>query len=206
MTCPYCSATVPPRTAICEGCLHVVDDSLLDPPAPVVKVEGPLTDLYAAAQPSASVLQAVDELRSQWRRMKPAERWTVRGAVASLVSLGLPWHWTVESEELIGYVAGGWPVALLALVAALALFARDDERLAPHRGRLGGLAVGVSSLAVLACVLFLRTSFRSDLLRSGGRLHLHVLERPMFGAWLGLCAAVVMLGGALLSWRARPGR
>jgi hypothetical protein len=196
---------VPPRTAICDACLHVVDASLLDVPAaaPEAKTEGPLSSLYAAAQPSADVVRAVEELRGQWRALSGAERGLAYGAFGTLVSLGLPWRWTEASEDVIGFLAGGWPVALLSLLVGVSVFVRDDVRLAPHRHRLGGLAVGLSSLAVLACAVFLRTSFHADLLRSGGRLQMRVLERPLFGAWLGLVLAFVMLLCALLTWRPR---
>jgi hypothetical protein len=182
-----------------------VDDTLLASTAAAPKVDGAFASLYAAAQPSASVVEALGQLRAQWAGMSGAERWTLRGACGLLVSLGLPWRWTLETEDLIGFVAGGWPVALLALVAGLAVLSRNDPRLEALRGRVGALVAGVSSLAVLACAVFLRTAYRADLLRSGGRLQLHVLERPMFGAWLGLAAAVVMLLGALASWRRRGG-
>ncbi len=203
MTCPHCAAKVPAGAPICEGCLHVVDASLLESPAAAreEQAESPVAQLLEAARPSQGVLEAIDELQVQWRALPGPERWTLRAAGATLVVLGLPWSWSAEAFDVIGYFAGGWPVGLLALLVGLSVLARGEPRIEAHRARIAGAAAGLASFAVLTTAVFLRTARHAELLRSGGRLQLRVLEAPAFGAWLGLATTVVMLIGALGVWR-----
>ncbi len=159
--------------------------------------------MLESAAPPAQTAEALEQFVQQFRRLPWSEQLTAGGALALLVSLGLPWVTTQKEGDIIGIVAGAWPIALLAILVAGAVFMRRHPKVQPHRDRLLGLNIGLSLLAVVGSAVFWRSARVDEVFKDGGQLIVKASEEATFGVYLGLAAGGVMLVGALLTWLER---
>lgn len=152
------------------------------------------------AAPSEDTKEAIDEFIADFKSMAMSQKLTVTGAVAVIASLALPWKNTTAGDDMIGLLAGGWFVGLLAILVLVAMFTRRQPRVRKWRLHImQGVAVS-SLLACIACVAYMKSAYESRVVRSVGLLVRENTAWPDFGVYLALVASMLMLGGAIKSF------
>lgn len=170
---------------------------------PAVELRPKRPTLAETAAPPPETAEALDDLFRQFKGMPLSDRLTAGGALALLASLALPWRSTRTAGDIIGLVAGGWPIALMALLVAVAVFLRRHPKLRPHRDHVLLGSALLATFCLLAAVVFWRTAQVDQVLKAGGRLVTHTLEQAQFGVYAGIVSAAVMFLGSVKGYLER---
>ena len=155
------------------------------------------------SEPAAPVLSPGDEARkaasdlgSFFRSLSTSDRWAAGATAALLLMLALPWRWTRQDEEIIGFVAA-WPVLLLGAAALVFVYLRSRKADAAQDRVLRLAQLTASGGAAIFTGLFLPWATQSHALRAVGRSIAITESRPELGAYAGLVCAVAALFAAL---------
>lgn len=214
MVCPGCKSYVPQDAVICDTCNAVLDTDLLGDVqddlspqnaagdrTPPRGVPAPLAP--ALAEPPsgpAPISDPLSDFAAQYRSFTRGERLATIGAGLLLVALGLPWLKTRGDGELIGYFAGMWFVGVLAGLVAVGLLFRRHPRVQPFTTAVVLGEVVASAMALLLSVMFSRSALSVERVWASGKAYAEVISQPLFGVYLGIAAAALMLAGAALTW------
>lgn len=144
--------------------------------------------------------EAVDELVAKFKAAPKSERASLIGVALFLFSLTLPWRGEKDKGELIGLLAGGAPIGLLALVVVAAIVLRHHPSVRPFRDRVLQGSLAASLFAVLASVAYQQSTLQQVVLTVGAKRIKSAVVWPSFGVYVGIVAALVMLGGAVKTW------
>jgi len=149
-----------------------------------------------ASTVSDQARKAASDLGSFFRSLPAADRWAAGASAALLFALALPWRWTRDDEEIIGFVAA-WPVLLLAAAALAFVWLRARKADAAQDRMLRLAQLTASGGAAIFTGLFLPWAAQSHALRSVGHNIAVVESSPQVGAYLGLVCAVAALFAAV---------
>lgn len=152
------------------------------------------------AAPSEDTKEAVDEMLADFKNMAVSQKLTVTGAAVVVASLALPWKNTIDGNDMIGLLGGGWFAGLLAGLVLVTMFARRHPQLQKWRPQLMQGIAGTSLVAIVSCVYFVSSSFEYQTIGSVGRLVHKTTAWPDFGVYVALAASVIMLGGSVKSY------
>ena len=117
-----------------------------------------------------------------------------------LLSLGFPWRWSQADDSTIGFVAGAWPMGMLALYVGVAAYVRRFPKLRPFKSQFVMGMAGAASLALFGCVFYLLNSFARSTIHVAGQQREVWKMTPHIGSAVGTVAALIMFGGALLAF------
>lgn len=151
------------------------------------------------AAPSEDTKEAIDEIIADFKSMALSQKLTVAGAATVVASLALPWKNTIDGDDMIGLLGGGWFVGLLAALVLAAVFTRRHPQVRRWRLQVMQGVAATSLLASIGCLAYLNSASEYRTVRSVGRLVRENTVWPDFGVYLALTASVVMLGGAVKS-------
>jgi hypothetical protein len=177
-----------------------------EPAAPAIYVPEPKKrpTLAETAAPPPETAKALDDLLGDFRNLPMTERVTAGGALGLLVALALPWKNTLKDGDIIGLMADNcWPLPLMALLVTVAIFARRHARVRPYRDYVLQGVVALATFSLLGSLAFWRLVGVEKTLKAGGKLAYVMIESAGFGVYLGIAAAAVMLGGAVLTYLER---
>jgi hypothetical protein len=170
-------------------------------PAPAATNDGAkkkFNDLMenAAAPPEAS--QALDDMVAQFKALPKWDRLTMGAALATLVSMALPWRWAKADGDTIGLFTEAWACALFALFVIGGIVARRHPLARPFRVAILGGSVFFSALGLLSVAGFAQGAEKVKRLhgvKAGPVIEAHA----QFGLYLGAIAVLVMLAGATMT-------
>lgn len=152
-----------------------------------------------AAPPAASA-EAFEDLAAQFRSLPGSEKFSAVGAGLLLLSLALPWRSSTANGEDIGMLTGAAPLVLVPFAMVAVLVLRRHPRLRRWRDTLlqSGAALGL--VAAAGCLVFMRSALVVEKVRAGRQVLTQASSWPAFGVYLGLFAALLLLGGAIKSY------
>jgi len=160
--------------------------------------------LERVAAPPASVNEAVHDLTETFRSFSRGEQFSAGGAMVFLFSLGLPWQWTEADDMTIGLFAGAAGLGLFAAVTCVAPFIRRRAALRPYLEWISVASLSSAAIVLAGTVIFLLRCFDKVTVSMAGKMPKeHWKMYPEAGLFIGLIAAVAMLGGALFTFRDR---
>jgi hypothetical protein len=135
------------------------------------------------------------------RSMMPFDQLTFYGLAGMGVFLLFPWRFTQVEGTEIGAFGGGWPVLILLLLAATALFLRTSDNLRglpPHHLALGQIVA--AALTVVYCAWYFFSAIDNHPYRTLlGTTDLKV-STPQAGVVLCAFAAIAMGTGSVWAW------
>jgi uncharacterized Zn finger protein (UPF0148 family) len=231
VTCPSCNEEVDDGAAICPHCDAVLDAGAFgesEPaPAPQKAAAKPQARKAAAkpgAAPAAAAAAPVAPVLVGRRRRKkveidyspdrilgdtwnviqsllPFDRIALYGCAGMGLALFLPWRFTQAEGQEIGAFGGGWPVAVLLLLAGAALFIRTSDDL---RGMRADLLAGGQFCAALISVAYCTWYYFGAIDNHPYRTLLGTtdlaISSPSIGVELCALCAVVLGAGSLWAW------
>jgi hypothetical protein len=206
--CPNCGSPVTAGAVICDRCNHILDTSFLGDDftgaggaGAAGKGGGTRRSQVPKAPPSAVELgaQAAAEgwadLLQTWRGLPSWDRLATAAAAALVATLVLPWRWTREDGQLLGFFADGWPALVLGIAVLAIAYARTLERMRPYARMLARAQAVAALLAAVYCVAYIpAVNERVSMRRFGEAV---VLSRPDFGVFLALVAGGLAAAGSL---------
>jgi hypothetical protein len=140
--------------------------------------------------------KTASDLGSFFRSLPAADRWAAGASAGLLGALALPWRWTRQDEEIIGFVAA-WPVLFLAAAALFIVWLRARKADAAQDRRLRLAQITASAGAAIFTSLFLPWAMQSHAIRAVGRGISIVESSPQVGAYLGLVCALAALSASV---------
>lgn len=156
--------------------------------------------LDEVAAPPAAASEALEDLAAQFRALSRSEQLSAGGAALLLVSLALPWRTSLALGDDIGMLTSAWPLTLVPFAVVAVLVARRHPRLHGWRDRLLQAATGLGALALVGILAFMRSALVVERVRAGKKMLEQAASWPAFGVYLGLVAALLVLGGAVKTW------
>ena len=152
------------------------------------------------AAPPSSVGETIYELRERFKEFPVSERITTVAGGLFVVSLGLPWRWSVKEEDVIGLFADAWPIGIAALVVCISAYVRRIPSLRPLKQEILFCVLGTSILALATTAIYFSRSFERETTFGARMRQVEVLKMyPHVGAVIGLLSAVAMVGGSAIS-------
>ncbi len=135
------------------------------------------------------------------RSMLPFDQVVFWGLFAMTVSLLFPWRFTQADGNEIGAFGGGWPVVVLVVLAAAALFLRSSDNLRglpPHHLAAGQIAAAI--LSVVYCAWYFQNAIDNHPYRTLlGTTDLKI-SSPQAGVVFCALSAIVVGAGSIWAW------
>jgi hypothetical protein len=184
-----------------------VPDDITPPPRVAAPADssapkGP-SRLEQMTAPHASVSEAADDLVTQFNSFPFSERLSTGGALAFLVSMGLPWHYS-DADDAIGLFAGALPLGLVSVVVLLAAFIRREARVRKYVEEILVVALAASTVTLGGTAVFFSRSFERVWVSMAGKAPEQQWKLlPHVGLVIALVAGIVMLIGSAVTYRDR---